>query len=340
MITIDGSKGEGGGQIVRTATGLAALLRQPVHVKRIREGRRKPGLAAQHVAGVRALCRLTGGQAKGLEAGSTELFFTPGSGMKKDLTIDVKTAGAITLILQGVLIALGRSQRTVRLRLKGGTDVAWSPPFMYFSSVMAPLLERMGFQIRTRLIRPGFYPKGGGDAEVSVRAPLNILPINLESPHNKIATIRAFTISSKDLRKARVAERILTGVRSSLPEVKGDKVYVDSFSTGCSVVLTADFGDVILGSDALGERGIPAEEVGTRAARQLKSQIQSGASVDIWASDQILPFMALSEKNSSFFVDSVTSHAATNMEVISKFLQVKFVVEKGDVPKIRCMTAV
>ncbi len=137
-----------------------------------------------------------------------------------------------------------------------------------------------------------------------------------------------------------MAERILTGVRSSLPEVKGEKVYVDSFSTGCSVVLTADFGDVILGSDALGERGIPAEEVGTRAARQLKSQIQSGASVDIWASDQILPFMALSEKNSSFFVDSVTSHATTNMEVISKFLQVKFVVEKGDVPKIRCMTAV
>jgi RNA 3'-phosphate cyclase len=323
VIRIDGLTGEGGGQVLRTSTGLASLLGLPVHIVNIRAARPKPGLAAQHLAGIKALCSLTGGEAEGLTVGSTEVLLRPGRGRKSRLDVEVGTAGSVTLILQGLLIALSGTQSRTQLTIHGGTDVAWSPPFLYFSEVLCPLLEKMGFEIRTRVVRAGFYPKGGGEVQVQVCAPAELSPLNLNAPAQP-DEMTAFAVASDDLAKAKVAQRLISGARPVLPELKGKKHYFSTPSTGCSVVLRVRSRAALVGADSLGERGTRAEVVGRRAAEDLIGQINTGCTVDHWASDQLLPFMALASDPSSFIVKELTSHADTNMEIIQKFLPVRF----------------
>ena len=336
MLTIDGSMGEGGGQVLRTATGLAALVRRPVKVQNIRADRPKPGLMAQHIRGIKALCRLTGGEADGLDHGSAEILFTPGASLKTRLEIDIGTAGSTTLLLQGVILALAGSGRRVRLTLRGGTDVRWSPPFMYFAHVLVPLLTGMGFSFQARLLVPGFYPKGGGLIEVAVRAPHNLQPL-VPKRGGEPVRVHAFAVASDDLGKARVAERLVRGAREVYPELKGNTTYGRSLSTGCSVVLAAAVGGAVIGADSLGERGVRAEQVGARAAEDLQSQLRSGCTVDRWASDQVLPFMALARGRSTVAAPELTSHARTNMEVARLFLDTDFeAVEEGGRATIAC----
>ncbi|UCF30945.1 MAG: RNA 3'-terminal phosphate cyclase [bacterium] len=337
IIHIDGSLGEGGGQVLRTATGLSSLLKIPVRVDNIRASRPRPGLAAQHMTGIKALCRLTGGTAEGLSVGSEEVIFRPGGGQKARLDIDVGTAGSVTLILQGLLVALARAPGRVRLTLRGGTDVGWSPPFHYFSRVLCPLLAQMGIPVKGRLIRTGFYPKGGGEVEVAVTAPGPLQPFRPASPPAAPA-IRAFVVASEDLRKARVAERLLRGARSIFPEIKAEREYRSCLSTGCSIVVTASGGGAVLGADSLGEKGTRAEEVGARAAARLAEELASDVSVDEWASDQILPFLALAGGESSFLARTLTRHAETNMRIIERFLPARFrVQEVGGKVRVSCL---
>ncbi len=334
VIRIDGLTGEGGGQVLRTSTGLAAFLGLPVRIVNIRAGRKKPGLAAQHLAGIKALCRLTGGRAEGLAVGSTEVLLRPGRERKSRLDIDVGTAGSVTLLLQGLLVALSGTQSRTQLTLRGGTDVAWSPPFLYFSEVLCPLLKTLGFEIRTNVVRAGFYPKGDGEVQVQVRAPIALAPLQLDVSAEP-DEMTAFSVASDDLARAKVAERLISGAQSVLPELKGRKNYFSTPSIGCSLVLRFRSGAVLLGADSLGERGVRAEEVGRRAAVDLMRQMNAGCSVDRWASDQILPFLALASSPSSYIVTELTSHAETNMEIIRKFLPVQFeVTQVGGAVKV------
>ncbi|UCG38900.1 MAG: RNA 3'-terminal phosphate cyclase [bacterium] len=334
IVHIDGMMGEGGGQVLRTSTGLAALLGRPVRIVNIRANRPKPGLAAQHLAGIRALCRLTGGEADGLAVGSREVLFRPGQGRKSRLEVDVGTAGSVTLLLQGLLIALSGVTSRTELVLRGGTDVAWSPPFLYFSEVLSPLLVKMGFQIRAELVRVGFYPKGGGEVQVWLRAPVMPSPLRLDTPADA-GEVTAEAVASEDLARAKVAERLISGARGVLPGLKGKKRYFSTLSTGCSIVLRCQSKAAVLGADCLGERGVRAEEIGRRAAEDLRGQLGAGCTLDRWASDQILPFLALASGPSSFIAPELTSHARTNMEVIRTFLPVAFEsTESGGVVRV------
>ncbi len=336
VITIDGSLGEGGGQALRTATGLAALLRKPVRVDNIRAGRPRPGLARQHLVGVKALCRLTGGHAEGLSLGSTSISFHPGPGLKTRLEVDVGTAGSVTLVIQGLILALARTESRVRMTLRGGTDVPWSPPFNYFNHVLSPQLATLGFQVSSRLIRPGFYPKGGGEIEVSFRAPEDIEPLQAALSPGKL-DVRAHVLATEDLKKARVAERLVRGVRSIFPQVTARKEYLPGASTGCSLVVSASGTRTVLGADALGEKGVRAEEIGQRAARQLAESLKAGCTVDEWSADQLLPFLALAGAPSTFLAPRLTGHAKTSMEVIERFLSVRFeVLQTGNVTRVTC----
>src|SRR5512136_1060827 len=139
MIEIDGSHGEGGGQLLRTAVALAALTRKPVTVNRIRQGRPNPGLAAQHVTALRAVAELASAQVNGLEAGSSKVVFEPGDLRGGDHAFDVGTAGSVTLVLQACLPVAFAAKEATRLRIVGGTDVQWSPPLDYFARVFLPL---------------------------------------------------------------------------------------------------------------------------------------------------------------------------------------------------------
>ncbi len=175
MIEIDGAFGEGGGQVVRTALTLSALTGQPAHIRRIRANRRTPGLAPQHLTGVRALARLCQADVQGAGLRSTEVVFRPRSEPQAgDYQVDVAeaaqggSAGAVTLVFQTLLFPLLFAVGTSHLTLKGGTHVAWSPPFDYVAQVYLPTLARMGGEVTCQLDAWGFYPRGGGQLTATV----------------------------------------------------------------------------------------------------------------------------------------------------------------------------
>src|SRR5256712_600691 len=162
MIEIDGSVGEGGGQVLRTSLALAAVLRREVRVFNIRAGREEPGLKAQHLTGAKALTEICSASSKGLQIGSTEFTFRPGALKAGFFRFDVGTAGSITLVLQTLMPLLPFAPGTVEVEITGGTDVRWSPPIDYLRLVTLPLLERMNVHASILVSRRGHYPKGGG----------------------------------------------------------------------------------------------------------------------------------------------------------------------------------
>src|SRR4030095_11432506 len=193
MITIDGSFGEGGGQILRTSLGLSLVTGQPFRIDKIRAGRRNPGLLRQHLTAVKAAAKIGQAEVTGVNIGSTQLTFSPGRVAAGCYQFAVGTAGSATLVLQTVLPALLISEdqdRETRLTLEGGTHNPFAPPFDFMTKAFLPLLERMGAQIEARLERYGFYPAGGGRFEIVIRPAKALVPIELNE-RGKILNRRA-----------------------------------------------------------------------------------------------------------------------------------------------------
>lgn len=328
MIEIAGDHLEGGGQIVRTAIGLSAVTGKPCRIHNIRRGRKKPGLAAQHMKGIEAAARLCHGQVEGLRIGSQEVVFQPDQIAGGQLEIDIGTAGSIALILQTLVLPSVRAEEEVELEITGGTHVRWAPSLDYFQEIFCALLLRMGAEVRTEIARVGFYPKGGGNVRVKILPAHRLKPLNL-TERGDLRTILAESVASRDLEKAKVAERQVEGVEKIIDLDDATARYVDTYSIGSSIHLTAQFSNCRLGASALGERGKPAERVGREAARLLSDQIRSGACLDRWMADQILPYLALADGNSEVTVSKVTNHCLTNIWVIEKFLPVRFEVLEG-----------
>jgi RNA 3'-phosphate cyclase len=329
MIEIDGGHLEGGGQILRTSVALSAITRQPIHIFHIRKGRDKPGLRPQHLQGINAARLICEAKTTGLSIKSTEVTFAPGEIRGGRYSIDTKTAGSTTLIVQTLLPIALFADSPLELVIKGGTSVPFSPTIGYISYVLLPLLQRLGVNLAIEVRRHGFYPKGGG--EIFVR----ISPSDLEIPgmreRGSIQSVRAWIIASRHLRGARVAERMRDGFSQVIDTAEMQLSYVDAVSPGCFISACAMGENGILGADALGKRGKPAEKVGMEAAVDLKSAIDSKASVDHWMVDQLIPFMALatqrSGKPSEVSIPELTKHAETNIWVVQKFMHVSFSIE-------------
>jgi len=330
MITIDGSAGEGGGQMLRTSLSLSAVTGQDVKITNIRAGRPNPGLAPQHVTSVESVAQICDAEVNGLFVGSKDISFKPRQATGGDFEFDVGTAGSISLVIQSCLVPAMMARTRVRMTVKGGTDVRWSPPIDFMRLVHLPLLERFGPSCELEVVERGFYPEGGGEvrAEVSPVSALN--PVDLGS-RGAVTSIEGIACA-QNLPK-HVVSRMKHAALKKLLGLGAVKVESDlrkGHSTGAGIVLSAKCENTILGGSALGARGVRAETLGEGCASDLVETIRSGATVDEHMLDQILPYMALAGPGSRILAEGLTAHAETNMMVIEKFLGTRFRTSKKD----------
>jgi RNA 3'-phosphate cyclase len=325
MIEIDGSYGEGGGQILRTAVALSAFLNTPCRITGIRHRRPRPGLRPQHLAGVQALAELSHAEVRGLQLNSQEITFKPGAVAGGEQRIDIGTAGAIGLVLQTLMLPATTVPSPLKLTITGGTDVPWAPTVGYVTEVAFPIVKRMGCHAEMTVAKRGYYPSGGGEVSVALkRAALS--PLQIHDP-GEILMIRGRSHASEALRTRGVAERQHEGAMAILKRLDSPveiKVgYRPTKSPGCGIDLWALARHTVLGANALGARGKRAEEVGAEAATALLRQMESGAALDEWMGDQILPFLAAAGGESAITVPRITDHLKTNLWVIDQFLPLK-----------------
>ncbi len=322
MIEIDGSIGYG--QVLRTAIALSALTLQPIRIFNIRTNRPNPGLRPQHLTGVLEAAKLCHADVKNAKIGSTEIIFLPKRLEIPDrMVIDIKTAGSITLLLQTILPVIIFSNKKVSLTIFGGTDVSGSPTINYYKKVFAYYLERFGARININIERYGFYPKGGGKVNVEVVGVKSLNNVKFVE-RGELKEISAFSIASKELQKARVAERQIYGLEEIIGKVNGNYQYVESLSVGTSLLAVAEYENCVLGKDDLGERGKRAEDVGREVGVELKKSIDSNVCLDKFMADQILIFAALANGTSEFTIEEFTEHVIANIITCEKFLNVRF----------------
>ncbi|OPY33408.1 MAG: RNA 3'-terminal-phosphate cyclase [Methanomassiliicoccales archaeon PtaU1.Bin124] len=328
MIEIDGRHGEGGGQILRTAIALGALCGKEVRVRNIRANRPKPGLAPQHLAAVCSVAGTCQGRLEGDALGSTELHFVPGHMTGGDREIDVGTAGSVTLVLQSCLLALSRTDFTLKVR--GGTDVRHAPPIDHYSLVLLPLLRRMGYDLHLEVVHRGFYPEGGGEVWVKGIGTSTLRSLDLKERGDLIG-IEGSSFSQNlpehvTSRMAMECKRLL--VRHGTVKMGTDAR--QGISTGAGVELAAVYQNTILGASKLGERGLRSEAVAKMACDDLEREMTC-ATLDRYSADQIVPYLALADGPSEIAVCEMTEHLRTQMWLLPQFLPVHFDV-RGTAP--------
>ncbi len=325
MIKIDGSYGEGGGQILRTAIALSCITGEAVEVYNIRANRPKPGLAMQHVKGIEAAREIANAKVEGLKKGSTKITFFPGKVKGKQLKIDVGTAGSVTLILQVISPISMVADREVEVFIKGGTDVNWSPPVDYMKNVTFYGLKKMGGKAELLVLERGYYPKGGGKVRAFFE-PSKLL--GLEFKPEKVKVVKG--VSHCQNLPAHVAERQAKSAKELLPFETEIEIEVrKGISTGSGITLWCG----LIGGSSLGEKGKKAEVVGREAANRFLEGVNSKAALDEWVGDQIMVFASIASGVTKYTVSKVTMHQISNAYVINKFFDncVKIDEEKREI---------
>lgn len=348
MIHIDGSYMEGGGQILRTALALSTLTNKPFTAEKIRYNRPNPGLKAQHLSCIDALRQLASAEAQGARPGATTITFRPDAVTLGDLVLDIGTAGSITLLLQSLLLPCMFADHPVRLRITGGTDTQWSIPIDYFAAVILPFFNDFAW-VEINAIKRGFYPKGQGVADLSIRPRFCLshfkkpgafyahlrnnvsrMDLALKPEPDRIEGISSASVR---LKAARVAERQVQGAsdrfaKRYLLKIKAEYTRTASVGTVITLWAVSKQGDVFMGADALGEKGRRAEDVGAAAADKLLQLLNSDAAVDSHLADNLIPLLALC--GGQIRTDKITGHIRSNIYVCRSFLGVDFHIDEAD----------
>lgn len=329
MLHIDGSHGEGGGQILRTAVALSAVTGRSIRVEKIRANRPRPGLSHQHITSIQSVAKICNAHVLGLNKSSPTIEFHPKDITGGEFHFDVGTAGSITLVLQACLLPALFSKNKCTFTITGGTDVKWSPPIDYFRFIYLPLLKKMGVRVKVQLMKRGYYPKGGGEVTAEIE-PVKELKSILLTEIGEIKGIKGVVYTSH--LPDHVAQRMRDAALKKLDRYADVKIELErcdlSLGPGTGIVLWAETDFTVLGANYLGEVGIRAEEVGERAAKELMEEIDAEVTLDVHAADQMLPYMALAQKTSRFLTREISDHTKTNMWLIRQFLDVDFNTER------------
>ncbi len=341
-MTIDGSYGEGGGQILRSAICLSAIEQRPVRVVKIRAERPKPGLAAQHLTTVRAMASLCGAALEGDELGSSTLAFAPAEPARPgDYLFDVAearaggSAGATSLVLQTAALPLALAQDRSSLTLRGGTHVPWSPPFDYLKDVWVPTLRRTGVRLSLELHAWGWYPRGRGEISSSIEGlgeegkGRALRPIDLTDPGPlERVTGRAVAANLPQHIALRMSDKAQNLMADLGAKVSIRAEAVQAACPGAGIFLTAEYEHARCGFGALGKRGKPAEQVAEEAVQALRRHQSSGAALDPHLPDQILLPLAFAEGSSRFSAECISRHFETNAWVLEQFGRAEITIER------------
>ncbi|OHT19123.1 RNA 3'-terminal phosphate cyclase [Edaphosphingomonas haloaromaticamans] len=328
MIIIDGSGGEGGGQVVRNALALSLVTGQPFRITNIRGRRDKPGLMRQHLTAVEAACAVGGAECEGAAVGSTEISFTPGRVRAGDYHFAVGTAGSTSLVLQTVLMPLLTAEAPSRLVLEGGTHNLMAPLFEFIERAFLPVINRMGPRVSARLMRHGFFPRGGGRIEMEI-APTRLARIDcLDRGAMKSVSGTAlfaalpYGIAEREIKTAR---KFLSdwpeeafAVRQ-LPEEQGP---------GNALLLEAVFEHATEIVTGFGKLGVSAESLAKTAAQRMAGFLASDAFAGPYLADQLLLPFAIAG-GGQFTTVKPSQHARTAANVIERFTGQRWLFEQG-----------
>ncbi len=329
-VYIDGSLGEGGGQVLRTSISLSAITGKRLHIENIRASRPRPGLARQHLACVEAACKICNARCSSAELRSKALDFSPGEVQAGDYHFDISSAGSALLVIQTVLPILFCAEGSSSVTVTGGTHNPWAPPFDFVKESFLPAIGVAGFEARCELSRYGFYPAGGGKVifEIQPWHANDDRYIDLCEPTARpriSATIYTAKLPGHIAQKQR---RLLLSSGLSIEDIEHIDV-TDSDSAGNCVMIRLRGAKRTSVFTGFGSKGKPSEKVIEEVVCDTRDFLAGGACIDHYLADQLLIYMAM-HKGGRFTTNQLTKHLTTNIEVIKKFLSVDFVITKQE----------
>ena len=336
MIEIDGSQKSGSGTILRLSVAMTAITQQPLHIINIRQNRPQPGLKPQHLEAVITAAKLCNAKVEGAKLGAKELWFTPRQICGGNVEATIETAGSIPMLLLACLPICLFAKTPVRLHVaKGGTDTTHAPTINYMRKVLLPALRRMGVEADIAVEKFGYYPKGMGEATMTVKPNHNIKPIRFED-FGKLKGIQGVSVCTF-LEDRQVAERQAKAAKDYLAQ-EGYKANIEivndqsnPIQKGSSIMLWAETDTgLIFGSDAIGELRKMAEVVGKEAAQKLLTELGAKPTVDVNLADMLIPYISLAEGKSVFLARTISEHIESNIWLMEKMLNTKFTIQKAN----------
>ena len=326
MITIDGSSGEGGGQVLRTSLALSLVTGKPFRMENIRAGRPKPGLKRQHLTAVKAAAAVGQATVEGAELNSRQIEFIPGEVRPGEYHFDVGSAGSTTLVLQTVLPPLMIASAPSQLRIEGGTHNIFAPPLYFLEKTFLPIVRRMGPSVDVTLQRAGFFPAGGGSIRVEIRPKQRLSRIDLLRRGEIVGRTARGIVSRLPLH---IAEREVDVVvrRMSWPPDAAVTSEIESPGPGNVVTAEIQSKDVTEVFTGFGQKGVKAEKVAASVVKEAKRYVAADVPVGEHLADQLLIPMALAG-GGSFRTLTPSDHTSTNIETLRYFLDVEVRAEQ------------
>jgi RNA 3'-terminal phosphate cyclase (ATP) len=322
-VSIDGSQGEGGGQVLRSSLALSICLRKPFTMVNIRARRKKPGLLRQHLTAVRAAARISNARVEGDHLGSQQLIFEPNDVQSGEYHFSIGTAGSTTLVLQTIMLPLVFADGPSKIVIEGGTHNPMAPPFEFIQQAYLPILANMGANIKITLIRPGFFPQGGGCIELEVQPTEKLKPISLQQRGKTHSIHGAVYIVGLPIN---IAEREINVLARKLNvSVNNFDIipYGGEMGPGNVISVAVKSDNVCEVFTGYGQKGVKAEIVAKRVANDVRRYIDSGVAVDEHLADQLLLPMGLAG-GGEFVTCPLSQHTETNIKTVKQFLDVNY----------------